>query len=89
LITLRLRPAVASRKLLRGTGERSRSRLVLKAHRLLYHSTIGLAVIKKRKKQREEEEEQLPPYHSRAARSNCLLKGVAADVQWFPGGLVF
>jgi len=36
----------------RGGGQRFRGGLVFKAHRLSYHSTLGLRVIKKKKKRR-------------------------------------
>jgi len=38
--------------------KRSRGGLVFKAHRLLYHSTLGLRVIKKKKRVENREEER-------------------------------
>jgi len=40
-----------SEQLLRINVQRFRGGLVFKAHRLLYHSTLGLRVIKKKKKE--------------------------------------
>ena len=39
--------------LLRGNVKRFRGRLVFKAHRLVYHSTLGSRVIKKKKKKKK------------------------------------
>ena len=41
-------------QLLRRNVKRSRGGLVFKAHFFVYHSTLGLRVIKKKKKEREE-----------------------------------
>ena len=38
--------------------KRFRGGLVVKAHRLVYHSTLGWRVIKKKKEEKEEEEKE-------------------------------
>jgi len=47
-----LQMARAEARDVRGTVQRFRGGLVFKAHRLLYHSTLGLRAIKKKKKRK-------------------------------------
>jgi len=57
-------PKCAQTELLRRNVKRFRGGVVSKAHRLLYHSTLGLSVIKKKK---TEVEDGRPPGRGRVA----------------------
>jgi len=52
--------------------QRFRGGLVFKAHRLLYHSTLGLRIIKKREEKLGFEESRRV---ARAARGGCFFSG--------------
>ena len=75
---------------------RFRGRLVFKAHRLLYHSTVGLRVIKKKKKKVQVPGFRVQGSGFRVQGSWCRVQdsgfrglGSGRNVKRFRGGLVF
>jgi len=70
-----------------------RGGLAFKAHRLLYHPTVGLIVIKNKKKEQKHMLAarelgalfEVCPHTSSSRNSISLYR----NVQWFRGGLVF
>ena len=62
--------------LFRGNGKRFRGGLVFKAHRLVYHSTLGLRVITKKKKKKKKKKGAdigIQPRHSSRPAATPLL----------------
>jgi len=60
-------------QLLRRNVKRFRGGLVFKAHRLLYHSTLGLRVIKKKKKKYFPATPECHPWGHRVVPTEMLL----------------